>query len=216
MIDDSVDKPEQEETAPLVNVEEEIEQFWAKLPPPQPDSADLPADIAYLWLLWADFHLYVVEPLIPRIEIPIIIEPEFDQITKTNEFVYPIYDWGNSFSTSRGVDLAKGLRSTGKLFNTIDKIVWQVLKRVEKMTEESGGKEEGAETPEIRVAIYGPDPCRHKALATILNLPQNMLVVNCGPGKWGDYYLHTIKKLSELGYGLPEDLNVKYARKPRK
>lgn len=149
----------------------------------------------YLWMLWADFQLYIVEPLIETISPPLVIAPAKDKETGAPEYVYNIMDEGFRLSTSRGQEGLSTGHSMLKYFNTIEKMVALLVERLR-----TGGI--SAET-EVRVAFYGHELGQRKAFESILNLEENVVVVNFEPGEWGDRFMKSVLELVERGYGAP-------------
>ena len=125
-----------------------------------------------------------------------MIPPEFNPVTKRDEFVYPIVDHGYYLSTSRGEDIVLGLRTMTKLHNTIEKMIRLLMDKLE-----------GAGVPpaqEVQVQFQGHLLAQRKAFESILNLSENVVVTNFNPGEWGDKYMKTIQLLAEKGYGVPK------------
>ena len=158
-----------------------------------------------LWIQWADFHLYVIDPYIPPIEPPLIIEPEMISETEY-EFVYSIVDHGYKLSTSRAMDMFTSSHSLCKLHYTIEKMIFMLIERLK-----SGGVE--AET-EVQIAFAGHELAKRKAFESVINLSENVVVTNFEPGAWGEQYLKTVKLLAEKGYGYPSEAPRDTYRKP--
>ncbi len=148
------------------------------------------------WRL-ADFHLYVQKPVLERLEPPQIILPEQLPDSGAYEFVYPIVDYGNQLSTSKGEDGYASGFSMCKLYFTIEKMVAILIERLK-----SGG---GDEKTEVQVALGGHELAQRKGFESIINLKYNVVVTNFDPGKWGEQYLQNVKQLSEQGYGYPPE-----------
>lgn len=167
---------------------------------PFADDIELVDAINYLWTLWSDFHISVSLPFIPYQEKATIIEPDVDSKTKQVEQVYPIFDYGNKMSTSRGEDLILGHRTMGKLYNTIEKMIGLMVKRIKEHQLPEGGDTQ----PEARVAFAGHELGQRKAFESVINLEENVVVTNFDPGTWGDKHLQMVKELADRGYGLPK------------
>lgn len=149
----------------------------------------------YLWILWADFHLYIVSPYIEPIHPPLIIEPQFVEEHGEYEHVYAIHDAGYLLSTSRQQDIVLGLRSMNKFFNTIEKMIRILVERLK-----TGGFDE----QEVQVSFRGHELGQRKAFESILNLTENVVVTNFEPGEWGERFLKNIEEMAKRGYGLPK------------
>jgi len=179
------------------------------------DEAMLMNALYYLWILWADFTVYINQPTFVKSAEPKFIMPTVDEKSGAVEPVYRIVDWGDRFTTSRGDDIGKGQRSTGKLFTTIEKMIGLMLDRIKGHDDwlgvetEEEGDEEGGTTgtgtagPEARIAFAGHELCQRKAFESVINLKENVVVTNFDPGEWGQRHLKNIKVLAEMGYGLP-------------
>lgn len=148
-----------------------------------------------LWWHWADFSIYVVTPTIVGITPPIIIEPEINPHTQSEEFVYTIFDHGYKLSTSKGKDMYSAGMSMCKLFSTIEKMIFILIERLK-----SGGI---SEETEVQVSFGGHEIAQRKAFESIINLSYNVVVTNFDPGDWGERYLETVKRLADKGYGYP-------------
>lgn len=146
---------------------------------------------------WADFHLYIVSPMIDVISPPMIITPEFVPETEQYEFVYPIHDAGFKLSTSKGEEMYSAGMSMCKLYFTIEKMIHILIDRLK-----AGGI--SMET-EVQVAFGGHQLAQRKAFESIINLSYNVVVTNFDPGVWGERYLQNVKRLSEKGYGYPSE-----------
>jgi hypothetical protein len=59
------------------------------------------------------------------------------------------------------------------------------------------------EKKEVQVALDGHEVSLRMAFERIINLPDNLVVTNFNPGAWGEWYLKTVKRLSDMGYGFP-------------
>lgn len=153
-------------------------------------------DVYYLWILWADFHLFITKPFVtPR---PVkIVEPGKDPQSGLPEDVYPIYDYGDVFRTSRGQDIAKGMRVTRKYLNTVDKIIRLASQRAKEVEDETGV---GEAEPERRVAFRGHEIGQRKGFISAINHDKQMVVVNFEPGEWGERYLSVLDELIKRGY----------------
>jgi hypothetical protein len=162
------------------------------------DPLELIEKIYYLWMQWADFHLYVVEPAITPIVPPYGVEPEvIDPETGEKEFVYVIQDHGYKLSSSRAEDMFDSSMSMCKLYNTIEKMIALLVERLR-----TGGIEPDAE---VQVAFSGHELAQRKAFESIINLQENVVVTNFEPGEWGEKYLKVVKNLADKGYGYPPE-----------
>ncbi len=150
-----------------------------------------------LWWHWADFHLYVISPVISIISPPLVIPAETLPESKELEFVYPIHDHGYKLSTSKGEDMYTAGMSMCKLFNTIEKIINLLVERLK-----TGGVSHEAE---VQVAFGGHQLAQRKAFESIINLGYNVVVTNFDPGVWGEQYLQIVKRLADKGYGYPPE-----------
>lgn len=148
----------------------------------------------YLKMIWGDFHLYIVEPLIEiRVPDKIIPPKTFDDGEIEN--VFDIHDEGFRLSTSRGVEGIVLGHSLLKFYNTIEKMVAILVERMS-----SGGVDKDVE---VRVAFYGHELGQRKAFESILNLEQNVVVTNFDGGEWADRLMNMVLNLADRGYGLP-------------
>lgn len=168
------------------------------------DAAALSAYLNYLWLIYADFHITVVEPFIQIIEPPTIIKPAYDQERQMYENVYTILDYGYAFRTSRGEDASLGSTAMGKLYNTIHKIIRLVLKRVQ--DEASGGTGKFDPNAEIKIGLFGHELGKRKAFALIMDWDINANIVNFDPRIWGERFISNLKNMIASGRGYPPDL----------
>lgn len=148
-----------------------------------------------LWWRWADFHLFIINPSIDMISPPNIIMPEIIAGTNEIEFVYPIHDYGYKLSTSKGQDIYKAGLSMGKLYCTIEKIIFILIERIKSLG--------GDTTTEVQVAFDGHELAQRKCFESIINLSYNVVVTNFDPGLWGERYLQVTKQLADMGYGYP-------------
>ena len=157
-----------------------------------------PAEIAAVlrWRL-ADFHLYITDERFKRLDPPKLILPE--QLSKADqfEFVYPILDFGNQLSTSKGEDAYAAGFSMCKLYFTIEKMVKLLIDRLK-----DGGIDGQSE---VQIALEGHVFAQRKGFESIINLKYNVVVTNFDPGQWGEQYLNNIKQLSLQGYGYPPE-----------
>lgn len=154
--------------------------------------------IYHIWGNWAYFELSIIEPIISENSVVNIIHPE--QITGTDEFefVYPIFDYGNRFSTSKASEMYSVGTSMCKLYYTIEKIMALLISRLQ----DNGIT---SQEMEAQVLINGHQLAQRKAFESIINLRNNVVVGNFDPGEWGDKYLQNIKRLADLGYGFPAE-----------
>lgn len=161
-----------------------------------PDVAAQLEMVYQIWWRWADFHLYVTSPVLPTFNPPHIIQPELIAgTTDTYEFVYPIIDYGDRFSTSKGLEMFTAGLSMWKLYCTIEKIITLLMERLKStgVTSET----------EVQIAFAGHELAQRKGFESVINLSGNVVVTNFDPGTWGERYLQTVKRLAEKGYGYP-------------
>ncbi len=146
---------------------------------------------------WADFHLFIINPVFEQKTDPLVSQPE--TITGKNEleFVYPIHDHGNILSTSKGSELYVAGLSMCKLYYTIEKMIYILVERL---------KSDGIDTnTEVQVAFDGHQLAQRKAFESIINLNYNVVITNFDPGLWGERYLQIAKRLAEKGFGYPPE-----------
>ncbi len=167
------------------------------------ENTGLPAYVDYLWMIYANFQAMIVSPFLDAIEPPVPINPAYNKDTQEYESVYVILDYGYMFSTSRGEESALGITAMSKMYNTIQKIIRLILKR---LTEHAGG--EGAFNPqeEIKVALFGHELCKRKAFALSMDLEANVNIVNFDPRIWGERFINNLKNMIAMGRGYPADL----------
>lgn len=164
------------------------------------DDQDLLAQIAaiyQLWWHWANFELIIQSPTFAPISPVIVIPPEPIGPGNELEFVYPIHDYGNKFTTSKGEDMFIAGMSMCKMYYTIEKMIFLLIERLK-----SGGV--SAEL-EVQVAFAGHELAQRKAFESVINLTYNVVVTNFDPGAWGERYLQTVKRLADKGYGYPPE-----------
>ena len=170
-------------------LQQEMSQFQQKLLDLEyTDRGYYLKNIYYLWILWADFHLHISRPIVEPRDVVRIIKPTVDANGKV-ENVYPIFDHGNVLSTSRGEDVVKGLRSMGKMYNTIDKMARLLLGRIsayiEDEEDDDGGIGSVQQRMDVAVAFRGHELVQRKAYVAITDLGKNIEIVNFAPGEWG-------------------------------
>lgn len=172
-----------------------------------PDSTLQMEMIYQIWWRWADFHLYITSPVIPQFSPPKIIPPALIEGTDNQyEFVYPITDFGDRLSTSKGIEIFSAGLSMWKLYCTIEKMIAILIDRLKE-----GGV--AAET-EVQVAFGGHELAQRKGFESIINLSYNVVVTNFDPGAWGERYLQNVKRLADKGYGYPSATPRDYYRRP--
>lgn len=167
------------------------------------DLLDRASGIYKIWSNWAYFQLEIISPIIPLKEVATIIEPEIVTETQELEFVYPIFDYGNIISTSKGSEMYSVGMSMCKFYYTIEKIIAIIIQKIR----DSSGEDGNANIQEIEseVRFDGHQLGQRKAFESIINLNQNVVVTNFDPGEWGEKYLQIIKKLADRGYGFPPE-----------
>lgn len=175
------------------------ERLWSD------DGGELGADMEalyHLWWRWADFHLHLTSPMFPVYKPPRLLLPELIEGTKDKyEFVYPILDFGNRLSTSKGSELYTAGLSMWKLYCTIEKMIAILVERLKIL--ESDGSGSVTQETEVQVAFAGHELAQRKGFESIINLSYNVVVTNFDPGAWGERYLQNVKRLAEKGYGYP-------------
>lgn len=149
-----------------------------------------------IWWHWADFHLYISSPNIEKISPPILIHPQTIPGSDEREFVYVIHDSGYKLSTSKGEDMMNAGMSMCKLYFTIEKMITLLIERLK-----TGGI---SQETEVQVAFAGHELAQRKAFESIINLEFNVVVTNFEPGKWGERYLETVKRMADK-YGYPKE-----------
>lgn len=157
----------------------------------------------YLWMVYANFQVMIVEPFIETKEPPIRIPPAYDKDKQVYENVYMIVDHGYSFSTSRGEESAMGTVAMGKLYNTIQKIIRLIIQR---LMEKAGGGGSFNPQEEIKLALFGHELGKRKAFALIMDLEANVNIVNFDPRVWGERFIANLKNMIASGRGYPPDL----------
>lgn len=155
------------------------------------------AGVYQIWWNWAHFELSIISPHIDVVSPCILIMPENILNSDEMEFVYPICDYGNVLSTSKGTEMYSVGMSMCKLFYTIEKMIFILVERLK----DSGV---GTET-EIQIVFDGHQLAQRKAFESIINLSYNVVVTNFDPGVWGERYLEIVKRLADKGYGYPSE-----------
>lgn len=150
-----------------------------------------------IWWHWADFHLYIISPMLDTLSPPVVIPPEPLPGSSDRQFVYPIHDSGSKLSTSKAEDMFYAGKSMCKLYYTIEKMVGLLIERL---------KAQGvSQETEVQVAFGGHQLAQRKAFESIINLSYNVVVTNFDPGVWGERYLQTVKLIADKGYGYPSE-----------
>jgi hypothetical protein len=162
------------------------------------DLLDQVSGVYKIWCNWAFFQIEILTPNIDSREVVEIIHPELVSETNELEFVYPIFDYGNVLSTSKGSEMYTVGASMCKFYYTIEKMIAILIKKLKDSTGED------AEI-ESEISFDGHQLGQRKAFESVINLNQNVVVTNFDPGEWGEKYLQIIKKLSEKGYGYPPE-----------
>ncbi len=193
------------ESEPTISIVDAMRLQRERLSNPELSGGELAADMDAIYQLWwryADFHLYITSPIFPSYETPRIVMPDLLEGQKDKyEFVYPIFDFGNHFSTSKSTEMYLAGFSMWKLYCTIEKIIALLVERF-KHSSEDGGDSITTET-EVQVAFGGHELAQRKAFESVINLSYNVVVTNFDPGVWGERYLENVKRLAEKGYGYP-------------
>lgn len=156
----------------------------------------------YMWRIWADFQLTIIEPLIDVIMPPAMIEPATNPDTGQKENVFKIVDEGFRLTMSRGGEAYTLGQSMYKYFNTVEKIIALLVQRLN-----TGGVHKETE---VRVAFYGYELGQRKAFESILNLQENVVVVNYDADEWGERFMKMVLELAERGYGMPPESPRKF------
>ncbi len=155
------------------------------------------AGVFVLWWHWAYFEITVTSPSFPIYNPPKIVHPAPVSGTDDYEFVYDICDRGYKLSTSKGEEMYSVGMSMCKMFYTIEKMIYILVKRI---------KDEGIDTEtEVRVTFDGHLLAQRKAFESFINLNYNVVVTNFDPASWGERYLEIVKRLSDRGYGYPSE-----------
>jgi hypothetical protein len=170
--------------------------------------AQLQDALYLLSVYWIDFHLELAWPEIPEKIPAVVIEPKHDPVSGVVENVYPIVDHGTRFSTSRGDDVVRGLSTTGKFLDTVDKMVALAIERAFERSDGEGGEGgEGGEDSkpylEIHIRFGGHELAKRKAFETLAGREENVYVLNYDPEKWGELRLKMIETMTKQGYGVP-------------
>lgn len=201
--DSDADKNQQEDSPELVTELAELDNFdgYDKDLFANEDDRDVLSQVAgvyQIWGNWAYFELAIVTPEIAQNTSVSIISPEQISGSNDSEFVYPIFDYGDRLSTSKGTEMYSVGTSMCKLYYTIEKMISILIERL---------KDSGIDIMSIesKVAFDGHQLAQRKAFESIINLNYNVVVTNFDPGEWGDRYLATIKKLADKGYGFPSE-----------
>ncbi|MDP3704909.1 MAG: virulence factor [Legionellaceae bacterium] len=155
------------------------------------------AGVYQIWWNWAHFELSIISPHVDPISPCVLIMPEPISTTGELEFVYPICDYGNALSTSKGTEMYSVGMSMCRLFYTIEKMIFILVERL---------KEGGISTEtEIQISFDGHQLAQRKAFESVINLSYNVVVTNFDPGAWGERYLEIVKRLADKGYGYPSE-----------
>ena len=155
------------------------------------------AGVFLLWWHWAFFEITVTSPNFPIYNPPKIIPSALIPGSDEHEFVYDISDQGYKLSTSKGAEMYSVGMSMCKMFYTIEKMIFILVRRIQ---------DEGISTEaEVQVMFDGHLLAQRKAFESIINLNYNVVVTNFDPGTWGERYLEIVKRLSDRGYGYPSE-----------
>ena len=146
---------------------------------------------------WADFHLSIIDPVTEEWLEPLVIQPEAIAGTNEMEFVYPIHDYGNGLSTSKGADMYVAGLSMCKLYYTIEKMIYILVERLK-----SGGIDPSTE---VQIAFDGHELAQRKGFESVINLNYNVVITNLDPGLWGERYLQIARRLADKGFGYPPE-----------
>lgn len=155
------------------------------------------AGVFLLWWHWAYIEITVTSPTLPTYHPPKMVHPDLIPGSDEHEFVYDICDRGYKLSTSKGTEMYTVGMSMCKMFYTIEKMIFILIKRL---------KDEGVGTDkEVQVVFDGHLLAQRKAFESIINLNYNVVVTNFDPGVWGERYLEIVKRLADKGYGYPSE-----------
>src|SRR3990167_8203383 len=166
-----------------------------------PDDIEMFDEIAGIYQIWGNWAYFELTILIPHLSenIPVkIIQPELIPNTADHEFVYPIFDYGNRLSASKGSEMYSVGMSMCKFYYTIEKMIAILIEKIV-----AGGITDT--DMECQVAFDGHQLGQRKAFESIINLNYNVVVSNFDPGEWGEKYLASIKLLAEKDYGYPPE-----------
>lgn len=145
--------------------------------------------VKLIWQEWADFELTITSPNFEEISPPAIVKPALLPDGQGYEFVYDIHDHGYRLVAAKTAELFADGRSMCKLFYTIEKMIAMLVERLE-----SAGIDRN---DEVQVAFDGYISARRKAFESIINLPNNVVVVNFEPEEWGERYLDAVKRFAD-------------------
>lgn len=191
------------ETAMPVSEEEIARREYEILSHSREENSVLSEYLNYLWMVYADFQMMIVSPFVETIDPPFVIKPAYDKKLQMYENVYVILDYGYAFRTSRGDDAPLGTTAMGKMYNTIQKIIRLMMKRI---IETSGGTGSFDPTEEIKLALFGHELGKRKAFALVMDLEANVNIVNFDPRIWGERFIANLKNMIASGRGYPPDL----------
>lgn len=152
--------------------------------------------IYHLCWRYADFHLFVISPTLRSCPARLILPEASSANSKNLEFVYPIVDAGDRFSTSKATEMYTAGMSMCKLYFTIEKIFALLIQRLEE-------HEIDLDQEEIQIAFSGHELAQRKGFEVSINMIQNIIVKNYEPGAWGDRYLKIMQEFVNRGYGYP-------------
>ncbi len=191
---DSVDRPAADLMEPSsIEEDEDFQDIFGK--ETDQEILNSMAGIYQIWWNWAHFELSVLSPTLDVFSPSVMIGPEYIHDSGDLEFVYPICDYGNRLSTSKGPEMYSAGMSMCKLYYTIEKMFFILIERL---------KTTGIDTnTEIRVEFDGHQLAQRKAFESVINLSYNVVVTNFDPGVWGEKYLGVVKYLADKGYGYP-------------
>jgi hypothetical protein len=173
-----------EENPDDLKLKEELEQLQAEVDKVMSglQASEVPNEILqmnqvfFLWFLWADFHLYIIDPP-PPVKVP----PEIITLDNGRK----IFDYGHVISTSVGDDLALGRYSSRKFLEAVDAVIDLAVSRYDIK----------------EVAFQGNEVGKRKAFEAIMQYPdKNIVISNFTPGDWGELRLKVINELSRRGY----------------
>lgn len=153
------------------------------------EEVSLARDIYYLTIVWPEFQVVIEEPTLPPAYPPAILNPG------PNEYLYPIFDYGNRLATSPGEQLMVSTRSTGRFLATIEKIMKMAIERAYR---EVGGNDE--KNPPVYFSFLGHEIGFRKAFKECVLANKNIFINNFDPGDWGEAHLRAMDVLAEKGY----------------
>lgn len=152
--------------------------------------------LEYLKLAKAYIEIRIEESRFQLRDEPIIIAPapiEGDE--SYLEFVYPIHDYGDRLIACKQSDHEFSHQTMSKMYYTIEKMIFIWYEKVKALG--------GGDDQETLVYLDGHKYCMRKAFETIINIPDNWIVMNFDPEAWGHQYLETLNRLRKKNFDFP-------------